>query len=179
MAYSCWMHASLSEGNVRSMHRGLAIVLTVLLLAGCMNATVMMLSDSTAVVSALGSASSDRDSVFESALAEAARLARTHGYQYFIVVKVDDRSVTTAKYMLGPSIPYSVNGHMSRSPVGLSALSPANMPGGTLTGPGKSVTSVKPGLAITVKMYRQGEIDSYQEGVWNVDFLPGATRREP
>ena len=173
------MHASLSEDNVRAMRRGLASVLTVLLLAGCADATTMMLTDSTAVVSALGSASSDRDSVLESALAEAARFARSHGYQYFIVLKVDDRSVTTAKYMLGPTIPYSVNGHMSRSPVSVTALSPANMPGGTLTGPGKTVTSVKPGLAITVKMYRRGEIDSYQDGVWNVDFLPGAARSDP
>ena len=161
------------------MHRGLAIVLTALILAGCMDATAVMLTDNTAVVSALGSASSDRQSVFDLAVAEAARLARTHGYQYFVVVKVDDRSVTTAKFTLGPTIPYSINGHTSRSPVSLTTLSPANMPGGTLTAPGKTVTSVKPGLAITVKMYRQGEIDSYQEGVWNVDFLPGAARREP
>jgi hypothetical protein len=46
------------------------------------------------------------------------------------------------------------------------------MAGGALAGPGKTVTYVKPGLEITVKMYRRGEIDSNQEGVWNVDFLP-------
>jgi hypothetical protein len=156
------------------MHRGVAIVLTVLLLAGCMNATGMMLTDSTAVVSALGSASSDREIVFESALAEAGRLARTHGYQYFIVLKLEDRSVTRTNYMLGDTIPYAVTGHASRNPAISITLSQANMPGGTLTGPGMSVTSVKPGLAITVKMYRRGEIDSQQDGVWNIDFLPGA-----
>jgi hypothetical protein len=155
------------------MRRGVAIVLTVLLLAGCMNTTGMMLTDSTAVVSALGSASSDRQIVFESALAEAARLARTHGYQYFIVLKVDDRSVTTTEYMLGEPIPYTVTGHQSRNPAISFSLSQANKAGGTLTGPGASVTSVKPGLAITVKMYRQGEIDSQRDGVWNIDFLPG------
>ncbi|MDE2473501.1 MAG: hypothetical protein KGO48_00465 [Alphaproteobacteria bacterium] len=156
------------------MHREIAIVLTVLLLAGCINATGMMLTDSTAVVSALGPASSDREVVFESALAEAARLARTYGYQYFIVLKLDERSVTTTKYTAGETIPLTITGHVSRSPVITGTLSRANLPGGTLMVPGTSVTSVKPGLAITVKMYRRGEIDSRQDGVWNIDFLPGA-----
>ena len=157
------------------MHRGLAIVFIVLPLAGCMSDAIsMMLTDSTAVVTALGSASSDRETVFESGLAEAARLARTHGYQYFIVLRVDDHSVTTTKYMPGASIPYAVTGHTSRNAASLTTLSQANMAGGTLMGPGMSVTSVKPGLAITVKMYRRGEIDSQEDGVWNVDFLPGA-----
>ena len=156
------------------MHREIAIVLTGLILAGCMNATGMMLTDSTAVVSALGPASSDREIVFESALAEAARLARAHGYQYFIVLKLDDRSVTTTKYMQGDNIPVTITGHVSRNPAFAPILSPANMPGGTLMMSGMNVTSVKPGLAITVKMYRRGEIDSQGDGVWNIDFLPGA-----
>ena len=156
---------------MRSMHRGIAIVLTVNLVAGCMNATGMMLTDSTAVVSAQGAASSGLDSVFNSALAEAARLARIHDYQYFVVLKVDDRSITTAKYVPGEAIPFDLTGHMSRNPVIRNILSPANVAGGTLMGAGTSVTSVKPGLEITVKMYRRGEIDSNQEGVWNVDFL--------
>lgn len=156
------------------MHREIAIVLTVLLLAGCMNATGMMLTESTAVVSALGPASSDREIVLESALAEAARLARIHGYQYFIVLKIDDRSVATTKYTEGENILLTVTGHVSRSPAITPVLSRASMPGGTLMVPGTSVTSVKPGLAITVKMYRRGEIDSRQDGVWNIDFLPGA-----
>lgn len=157
------------------MHREIAIVLTILLLAGCMNATGMMLTESTAVVSALGADSSDREVVFESALAEAGRLARTYGYQYFIVLKVDDRSVTTTKYTAGETIPLTITGHVSRSPAITATLSRANMPGATLMVPGTSVTSVKPGLAITVKMYRRGEIDSQRDGVWNIDFLPGPT----
>ena len=161
------------------MHRGIAISLTVLLLGGCMGATGMMLTDSTAVISAQGSASSDRGSVFDSALAEAGRLARDHGYQYFMVLKVEDRSVTTTKYTPGETIPFGLNGHVSRNPVVTPILSPADMAGGTLTGAGRSVTSVKPGLEITVKMYRSGEIDSNQEGVWNVEFLLGAARRQP
>jgi hypothetical protein len=154
------------------MHRGIAIILTVLLLGGCMSATGMMLTDSTAVISALGPASSDRGSVFDSALAEAGRLARTHGYQYFVVLKLDDRSVTTTRYMPGEAIPFDLTGHVSRNPAVTPILSPANMAGGTLAGPGKALTYVKPGLEITVQMYRQGEIDSNREGVWNVDFLP-------
>jgi len=161
------------------MHRGIAIILTALLLGGCANATGMMLTDSTALISALGSASSDRSSVFDSALAEAGRLARAHGYQYFVVLKVEDRSITTAKYMPGHTIPFNLTGHLSRNAVSTTTLSPANMAGGTLTGAGTSVTSVKPGLEITVKMYRSGEIDSNQEGVWNVEFLLGAARHEP
>jgi hypothetical protein len=161
------------------MHRGIAIILTVLLLGGCMNAAGMMLTDSTAVISARGSASSDRGRVFDSALTEAGRLARSHGYQYFMVLKVEDRSVTATRYMPGETIPFGLSGHQSRSPVITPILSPANMAGGTLTGAGTSVTAIKPGLEITVKMYRRGEIDSNQEGVWNVDFLLGAARTQP
>jgi hypothetical protein len=162
------------------MHRWIAIILTALLLGGCMNAaTGMMLTDSTAVISALGSASSDRGRVFDSALEEAGRLTRTHGYQYFRLLKIENRSVTTTKYMVGETIPFAPNGHMTRSPVPTPTLSPANMAGGTLTGAGRSMTSVRPGLEITVKMYRMGEIDPNQEGVWNVDFLLGAARTEP
>lgn len=156
------------------MHREIASVLTLSLLAGCVNATGMMLTDSTAVVSAQGPASSDREVVFESALAEAGRLARTYGYQYFIVLKLDERSVTTTKYTAGETIALTITGHVGRTPAISATLSRANMPGGTLMVPGTSVTSVKPGLAITVKMYRRGEIDSRQDGVWNIDFLPGA-----
>ena len=79
-------------------------------------------------------------SVFDSALAEAGRLARTHGYQYFVVLKLDDRSVTTTRYMPGEAIPFDLTGHVSRNPAVTPILSPANMAGGTLAGPGKALT---------------------------------------
>jgi hypothetical protein len=158
--------------------RGLAIVAATLLLTGCMNATGMMLTDNTAVVSSLGAASSDRDMVFESALTEAARLARAHGYQYFTILKTDDKSITGVQYVSGDTIPSGNSARGNTRPLGLSNLGMQNS-SASYTTPSTSVHFVRPGFEITVRMYRQGEIDSRMEGVWNVDFLPGTPRREP
>jgi hypothetical protein len=139
----------------------------------------MMLTENTALVSFVGSKPADRDRVYAGTLAEAARLARAHGFQYFTVLKADDRSVTIDKYTLGQNIPYDFTGRGSGRSFGSSNLSPANMGGATFMAPGKAVPYLKPGLEITVKMYRRGEIDSRQDGVWNIDFIPDEVGIEP
>jgi hypothetical protein len=178
MAYMI-ANAPLPENHFHFPRRALALIMTALFLAGCMNATGMMLTDNTAVVSALGAASSDRDMVFESALAEAARLARAHGYQYFTIVKTDDKSITGVKYVPGDTIPSGNSARGNTRPLGLSNLGMQNNPGTSYTTPSMSARFVRPGFEITVRMYRPGEIDSRKEGVWNIDFLPGPPRREP
>ena len=155
----------------------------ILFVTGCASPdsspTSTMLTSNTGVVSVLGNKPADREKVYAATLAEAARLARMHGYQYFIVLKADNRSVTTPKYMLGQTIPYDFTGRSTTKALGSTNLSPAYVPGATFMGPGKTVPYVKPGLEITVKMYRQGEIDAHQDGVWNVDFIPDEAAIEP
>jgi hypothetical protein len=166
-----------------SMGKFPALLLSALTLVGCMSTssspTSTMLSENTALVSSLGGGPADRDKVYAVALAEAARLARARGYQYFTILRADDRSVTIPKYMLGQNIPYDFTARGSGRAFGSTNLSPANMGGATFMAPGKAVPYLKPGLEITVKMYRRGEIDSRQDGVWNIDFIPNEAGIEP
>ena len=134
------MSAFLLESNFREFCIALVTCAALFLVAACANASGTMLTENTGVVSALGSATSDRDGVFEVALIEAGNLARAHGYQYFIVLKSEDSS--------------------------------------TYAAPSTAARDVRPGFEITVKMYREGEIDSHADGVWNVDSLPGRLRRD-
>jgi len=160
-----------------------ALLASAFILFGCANSslspTSRMLSENTALVSLTGNQPADRDKVYVTTLAEAARLARTHGYQYFIILKADDHSVTTFKYMVGQNIPYDFTGRGNTRSFGSTNLSPANMGGTTFMTPGKSVPYLKPGLEITVKMYHQGEIDAHQDGVWNIDFIPEEAAFQP
>jgi hypothetical protein len=146
-------------------------------LAACANASGMMLSENTGVVSALGSASSDLESVFETALIEAGNLARAHGYRYFTVLKTEDKSITGTQYVPGETIPAGSSLRTSTRPVGSTTLE-SHSASSIYGTPAVGVPYVRPGFEVTVRMYRPGEIDPRMEGVWNIDFLPGKLRRD-
>ena len=171
------MNAPLPGSNLSIVRRALGLVAAALVVAACANASGMMLTENTAVVSVLGSASSDRDSVFETALIEAGKLARAHGYQYFIVLKTEDKSITGTQYVSGETIPAGNSLRTSTRPVGNTNLGTQSAVS-TYTTPATGMRYIRPGFEITVKMYRQDEIDPRMEGVWNIDFLPGTLRRD-
>jgi len=154
----------------------LSLIAAAFSVAACANASGMMLTENTGVVSALGSASSNPESVFETALIEAGNLARAHGYQYFTVLKTEDKSITGTQYVPGETIAAGNSQRTSARPVGNTNL-------GTQTSNSTYTTHstamhIRPGYELTVKMYREGEIDARMEGVWNIDFLPGKLRRD-
>jgi len=163
----------------RSFRAGIALSLiaAAFSVAACANASGMMLTENTGVVSALGSASSNPESVFETALIEAGNLARAHGYQYFTVLKTEDKSITGTQYVPGETIPAGNSQRTSARPVGDANLE-TQTSNSTYTTPSAAMHYVRPGYELTVKMYREGEIDARMEGVWNIDFLPGKLRRD-
>ena len=156
------------------MRKACSIFVAALVAAGCTSTDIVMLSDDTAVVSILGTPAGDRDKVVAGALAEAAKLTRAHGYQYFTIIKGEGLSVKGANYVAGETIPIMNSARASGRPLGPTSSSAPNKSGSTYTTPSSAVPYVRPGLAITVRMYRPGEIDPRMDGVWNVDSVPGA-----
>jgi hypothetical protein len=163
----------------RNFHAGIALSLIVaaLIVTACANASGIMLTENTGVVSTLGSASSDPESVFETALIEAGNLARAHGYQYFTVLKSENKSITGTQYVSGETIPAGNSQRTSTRPIGNTNLG-TQTSNSTYTTPSAAMHYVRPGYQLTVKMYREGEIDARTDGVWNIDFLPGKLRRD-
>lgn len=158
------------------MRKAFSVLAAALAVAGCTSTStnIVMLSDDTAVVSTLGKPTDDRSKVIASALAEAAKLTRAHGYQYFTIIKGEGLSVNGSTYIPGETIPIIISNRAGARPLASTSLSAPNQSGSTYTTPSSDVPYVRPGLAITVRMYRPGEIDSRLDGVWNVDFVPNA-----
>jgi len=148
-----------------------ALAAYALLLAGCADVHSAMLSQNTAIVSARGASAGDHDKIIEGALAEAAKLTRAHGYQYFVVFKAEDASRTGIISLPGQTID---NEKSHARPLGTTNFGAPNLPGAAFTTPGRKLPYFKPGLDITIEMYRPGEIDPRLQGVWNADIAPGS-----
>jgi len=147
------------------------LAVCVCMLAGCaaVSAEGTMLSDSTALISTTGSSVEDRAAIVDNALKEAANVTSAHGYHYFTVISADNtsRSITVAV----PGQQLAVQNPRFRS---LGApFGGANYFDGIYKTPDMKVTRIKPGLDIIIQMYRQGEIDPNQEGVWIADVVLG------
>lgn len=154
--------------------RGLS-VLTVLglLLAGCANSVEsMMITSDTALISAVGSNAGDKARLIDASLQEAARVTRQHGYRYFVVLDAADASRTGRRIVVTSRVRQEkINDH----PYGSSNLPSLTSVYGTFPPTGRSVSYVKPGLDITIRMYRQGEVDPARDGVWSSDAVLSKT----
>jgi len=148
------------------MRRFFGLAACVVVLAGCAAAQSTMLTDNTALVSAIANSTAPHDKVIEDALTEAARITRAHGYQYFIILKAEDASRSGTITVPGQQF---ANQTAHVRPFGATSLSAPNVSGATFTTPGKTVPYVRPGVEVTIRMYRQGEIDPRMDGVWNAD----------
>jgi hypothetical protein len=150
-------------------------VLTVLglLLAGCANSIEsMMITADTALISAVGSNAGDKARLIDASLQEAARVTRQHGYRYFVVLDAADASKTGRRIVVTSRVRQE---KINDNPYGSSNLPSLTNVYGTFPPTGRSVSYVKPGLDITIRMYRDGAIDPKGEGVWNSDDLPART----
>ena len=146
--------------------RKFAILAAAVLCAGCSTVHTTMLSGNSAVISATGGNTSDYNRVMQQGLTEAAKLTRTQGYQYFIVVSAEDTTRFGISHM--PGHIYGAQARVDR-PIGTTNLGPSYFPGATYQGPATDIPYVRPGVDITIRMYRQGEIDPSQPGVWRAD----------
>ena len=154
------------------MRKFIAAALCAVLLCGCVSAQSTMLTDSTAMVTARGAHSNDRNDLVQATLAEAAKLTRMHGYRYFTILKATDASrwgsITT------PGVTLVFEGGVQR-PLGTTNLGAQNIPGSKFSGPDNSVPIIRPGLEITIRMYRDGEVDPGRQEVWNPEVILGPT----
>jgi uncharacterized protein YceK len=151
------------------MRKFIAVAACAVLLSGCVSARSTMLTESTAVVTASSVHSNDRDEVVNATLEEAAKLTRMHGYRYFVILMAEDASHWGSTNVPGLVLHY--NERPRRTPIpGLQHL-----PSATFTTPDTSVPYITPGLMITIRMYREGEVDPGRQEVWNPEVILGPT----
>ena len=150
-----------------------ALGFALILLAGCGSAPEsMMITADTALISASGGNGDARTKLVDKSLLEAAKITQAHGYQFFTVLAADDAPRIARKFV-PPAYVYQ-NGFTD----------PRNRPGNVkskdtpvndITPVGASVTYMRPGLDITIRMYHDGEVDPAKDGVWSsAKILAGA-----
>ena len=131
----------------------------------------MILTDDTALISVLGQGAGDSEKIFNEALAEAARATRAYGYRYFTVIDTADTTQRGVKIRQGRQI------HLQNIPGsergGGSILSSNYIGGATYTSPDRRIPYVRLGLDITIRMYRDGDVNPASPGVWNSDIVQG------
>ena len=153
------------------MRRFIAVAAYAVLLSGCVSARSMMLTESTAVVTASGAHPNDRDEVVSATLEEAAKLTRMHGYRYFVILMAEDASYSGTTNVPGLVLHYTANAR----PVGTPIPGLQHAPSATFKTPDTSVSHITPGLMITIQMYREGEVDPGWQEVWNPEVILGPT----
>ena len=135
------------------MRKFLACSAALFVLGGCAAPHSTMLADDSALISVFGSSPNDREMVIQAALAEAARTTAAQGYRYFIIIKAQDVS------RMGTMTAHDQTG--------------ARKPGANYVTFSRNVTYLRPGIDITIRMFREGEIDPQIMGVWNTDGTMG------
>lgn len=133
---------------------------------GCVRSKSVMLDASTAIISSRGSAFDSHARVTQAALVEAATLAVSRGYRYFVIVDTQDRTITTLWHDSGTTkTTGTVDGLVMGS--GNSKVVAGNYSASTTSTPATTTTLIKPGSDVTVKMFREGELDPKSPGVWD------------
>jgi len=142
------------------MRKSLILAAALLALGGCAVPRTTVLADDSALISVFGRGPSDREKVVQDALAQAARATAAQGYRYFIILKAEDVS------RMGTMIVHDQTGPRS---------GPNNIgkPGTNYVTFSRNVTYRRPGLDITIRMFREGEIDPLIMGVWNTEGTMG------
>ena len=131
------------------------VLIACLLLAACATTKSTMLAENTAAISVVGRSAGDRERVIQDALAEAGKITREHGYQYFIIVRAEDAT--------------RVGTFLDDQTVRRSAPTNLSKPGASYVTVTRNLTYRRPGLGITIRMFHEGEIDPRIQGVWNTD----------
>ena len=156
----------------------LSMSIAALVLMGCVQTRTSQLTSNTAIISAKGSEFDSQASVMQATLKEAAEVTLRNGYQYFVITESAD-TTTKNTYTLpaqtqttGTFTPSQTSGSNRNAGGG-------TYPSTTTTTPSRQVTYIHPGRDVTVRMYRQNEIDPKQDpNVWDAeDVIATAARR--
>jgi hypothetical protein len=142
------------------MGKPIVLLLAVLALGGCVAPKSTLLGENTALISMLGRPASDRENISNAVLAEAAKITREHGYRYFVILKAEDTSREGVMLREDQSVLHSLGAYRGR-------------PGATDIIVSRNVAYVQPGFDLTIRMYKDGEIDPRLKGVWNTQGTMG------
>lgn len=143
------------------MRKRILLTICAILLVACASSKSVLLTEDTALVSAFGRSPGDKGKIIDATLHEAAKLTQAHGYRYFVILTAAGTSTmprtrvsASSRYQSRPDLYSSAY----RRPT--SAFDIGSAPR-------------KPGLEITIRMYRLGEVDPDSQGVWNSDVILG------
>lgn len=154
------------------MRKVFSLTICALLLAGCVGASLsqsMMITEDTALITIVAKGRETRQTLVDATLGEAATVTRAHGFRYFVVLEIEDTTQIFTRRLPGHTIP---NQNTAARGYSSTNLSTSYLPGATFTTPDQEVKEVRPGLDVTIRMYRDGAIDPAGEGVWNSDHIP-------
>jgi hypothetical protein len=130
----------------------------------------MILTDDTALISISHQGEGDMEKIFNDALAEAARATRAQGYRYFSIIDTADTSERGVKIRQGVPVHIQDTPGFAR---GGSPLSSNFISGSSYRTPDRRIPYVRLGLDITIRMYRDGDVNPANPGVWNSDIVQG------
>ncbi len=129
-----------------------------------------MITEDTALITVVAQNDNGRAKVVDRALAEAARVTRDHGFRYFVILDAADASQMGVKVLPGQTLPLQ---SINRRGFSATNLNRSYFPGATYMTPDQRVKYVRLGLDVTIRMYREGDVDPKSQGVWDTDAILG------
>jgi hypothetical protein len=154
-----------------ALRKAIRLSVSALLLAGCAGATPnqsMMITEDTALISTVAKNYETKQVLLDEALMEAAKVTRAHGFRYFVVLGAADASAVVTRNIPGQTF---IRQNNTPRAFGTTNLSGTYLPGATFTTPDQQVKEVRLGVDITIRMYRDGDIDPKRDGVWNSESI--------
>jgi hypothetical protein len=143
-----------------------------ILLMGCTSTQSMMITEDTALITVLGQSDNGRAKLDDKALAEAARVTRQRGFRYFVILDGAEASQSGVKLRPGEPIPFRFQNRRTN-------LTSFFASGATYTTPDEMMRYVRFGLDITIRMYREGDVDPAGRGVRDSDVVLGSMAGVP
>ncbi len=123
-----------------------------------------MITEDTALITVVGLNGNDRAKVVDQTIAEAAGVTREKGYRYFVILDAADATQRGTRFLQGETI-HRRNTLRQNS---------ASVPGATYYNTLEArVPYVRLGLDVTIRMYREGDVNPQGQGVWNTDVILG------
>src|SRR5512139_3012986 len=132
--------------------RNVLLLLLGITLSACIDTKSVMLDDRTATISSRGGITVSSAEIQRDLIQNAAKTSQARGFPYFSIVGGADRTTSYTAINQTPStVAYMGAGNYMVMP-GYASASSLPMPGGD----------------ITIRMYRENEINPDQRGVWSV-----------
>src|SRR5512139_483087 len=132
--------------------RNVLILLLGITLSACIDTKSVMLDDRTATISSRGGALVSSAEIQRDLIQNAARTSQARGFPYFAIVGSADRTTSYTAINQAPGYMLNTGGGNYMYMPGYASANNYIMPGGD----------------ITIRMYRDGEINPDQRGVWSV-----------